>query len=153
ATVLTLAAHFGMPVSTTHSISTAIMGVGFAKNPRALKIGVIERIARAWITTIPAAGGLAWLRLRGMKAIGWACGAAAGGTRKAAAGRPSFCANRAGAAALSFAHAGNRRRRRPHPRRRSRHPARAGGRLWRGGPPRGAAGQGAAGGAGAVAEQ
>jgi hypothetical protein len=36
ATILvTLAAHFGMPVSTTHSISTAIMGVGFAKNPRA----------------------------------------------------------------------------------------------------------------------
>src|SRR5690606_37939410 len=31
ATILTLAAHFGMPVSTTHSISTAIMGVGFAK--------------------------------------------------------------------------------------------------------------------------
>src|SRR5690606_25262236 len=72
ATVLTLAAHFGMPVSTTHSISTAIMGVGFAKNPRALKIGVIERIVWAWIMTIPAAGGLAWLFLRGMKALGWA---------------------------------------------------------------------------------
>ena len=72
ATVLTLAAHFGMPVSTTHSISTAIMGVGFAKNPRALKIGVIERIIWAWILTIPAAGGLAWLILRGMKAVGWA---------------------------------------------------------------------------------
>ena len=37
ATILVTAAHFGMPVSTTHSISTAIMGVGFAKNPRALK--------------------------------------------------------------------------------------------------------------------
>ncbi|KAF1687732.1 inorganic phosphate transporter [Pseudoxanthomonas broegbernensis] len=71
ATVLTLAAHFGMPVSTTHSISTAIMGVGFAKNPRALKIGVIERIVWAWILTIPAAGGLAYLSLRGMKAAGW----------------------------------------------------------------------------------
>ena len=32
ATILVTAAHFGMPVSTTHSISTAIMGVGFAKN-------------------------------------------------------------------------------------------------------------------------
>ncbi|MBD9367918.1 inorganic phosphate transporter [Xanthomonas sp. XNM01] len=72
ATVLTLAAHFGMPVSTTHSISTAIMGVGFAKNPRALKIGVIERIIWAWILTIPAAGGLAYLILRGMRAVGWA---------------------------------------------------------------------------------
>ena len=35
ATILLTAAHFGMPVSTTHSISTAIMGVGFAKNPHA----------------------------------------------------------------------------------------------------------------------
>src|SRR3546814_10672050 len=34
ATILTLAAHFGMPVSTTHSIPTAIMGLGLAKNPR-----------------------------------------------------------------------------------------------------------------------
>ncbi len=60
ATVLTVAAHFGMPVSTTHSISTAIMGVGFAKNPKALKLGVIERIVWAWILTIPAAGSLAY---------------------------------------------------------------------------------------------
>jgi PiT family inorganic phosphate transporter len=60
ATILTLAAHFGMPVSTTHSISTAIMGVGFAKNPRALKITVIERIIWAWILTIPAAATVAF---------------------------------------------------------------------------------------------
>ncbi|MEO6518719.1 MAG: inorganic phosphate transporter [Pseudoxanthomonas sp.] len=60
ATILTVAAHFGMPVSTTHSISTAIMGVGYAKNPRALKLGVIERIVWAWILTIPAAGSLAY---------------------------------------------------------------------------------------------
>jgi PiT family inorganic phosphate transporter len=60
ATILVAAAHFGMPVSTTHSISTAIMGVGFAKNPHALKLTVIERIVWAWVLTIPAAGGLAW---------------------------------------------------------------------------------------------
>lgn len=60
ATILLTAAHFGMPVSTTHSISTAIMGVGFAKNPHALKLTVIERIIWAWVLTIPAAGGLAW---------------------------------------------------------------------------------------------
>ena len=52
ATILTLAGHFGMPVSTTHSISTAIMGVGFAKNPRSLRFGVIERIVWACILTI-----------------------------------------------------------------------------------------------------
>jgi PiT family inorganic phosphate transporter len=60
ATILLTAAHFGMPVSTTHSISTAIMGVGFAKNPHALRLSVIERIVWAWLFTIPAAGGLAW---------------------------------------------------------------------------------------------
>jgi len=72
ATVLTVAAHFGMPVSTTHSISTAIMGVGFAKNPRALKLVVIERIVWAWILTIPAAGGIAYGLLRLFELVGWA---------------------------------------------------------------------------------
>ncbi|MEO6366221.1 MAG: inorganic phosphate transporter, partial [Luteimonas sp.] len=72
ATILSTAAHFGMPVSTTHSISTAIMGVGFAKNPRALKLTVIERIVWAWILTIPAAGGIAYGLLRLFEALGWA---------------------------------------------------------------------------------
>ena len=72
ATILSTAAHFGMPVSTTHSISTAIMGVGFAKNPRALKLTVIERIVWAWILTIPAAGGLAYGLLRLFEVLGWA---------------------------------------------------------------------------------
>ncbi|MEO6104474.1 MAG: inorganic phosphate transporter [Pseudoxanthomonas sp.] len=72
ATILTVAAHFGMPVSTTHSISTAIMGVGFAKNPKALKFGVIERIVWAWILTIPAAGGIAYGLWRLIEMMGWA---------------------------------------------------------------------------------
>nr|WP_295382740.1 inorganic phosphate transporter [Pseudoxanthomonas sp.] len=72
ATILTVAAHFGMPVSTTHSISTAIMGVGFAKNPRALKFSVVERIIWAWILTIPAAGGIAYGLLKLLQAMGWA---------------------------------------------------------------------------------
>ena len=71
ATILVTAAHFGMPVSTTHSISTAIMGVGFGKNPRALKFTVIERILWAWILTIPAAGGIAYLLFRLMETLGW----------------------------------------------------------------------------------
>lgn len=72
ATILTVAAHFGMPVSTTHSISTAIMGVGFAKSTRALKWTVIERIVWAWILTFPAAGGLAYGLLWLLELIGWA---------------------------------------------------------------------------------
>ncbi|MGE3874593.1 MAG: anion permease [Parvibaculaceae bacterium] len=72
ATILTVAAHFGMPVSTTHSISTAIMGVGFAKSSRALKWTVIERIVWAWILTFPAAGGLAYGLLWLLQLVGWA---------------------------------------------------------------------------------
>jgi len=71
ATILVTAAHFGMPVSTTHSISTAIMGVGYAKNPRKLKLGVIERIVWAWILTIPAAGGIAYGLFKLVEALGW----------------------------------------------------------------------------------
>ncbi|CAN5123465.1 inorganic phosphate transporter [soil metagenome] len=76
ATILVLAAKLGMPVSTTHSISTAIMGVGFAKNPNALKWTIIERIIWAWILTIPAAGVIAWLLVKLLLAYG-AAGAVA----------------------------------------------------------------------------
>jgi PiT family inorganic phosphate transporter len=72
ATILITAAHFGMPVSTTHSISTAIMGVGFGKNPRKLSFSVIERILWAWVLTIPAAGGFAYGLLKLFEALGWA---------------------------------------------------------------------------------
>ena len=72
ATVLMAAAHFGMPVSTTHTVSTVIMGVGFAKNPRALKLGVIERIVWAWILTIPAAGAVAYGLYKLLEVSGWA---------------------------------------------------------------------------------
>lgn len=71
ATVLMTAAHFGMPVSTTHTVSTAIMGVGFAKNPRKLKINTIERIIWAWILTIPASATVAWLFYRLLEVLGW----------------------------------------------------------------------------------
>lgn len=71
ATILVTASAFGMPVSTTHSISTSIMGVGFAKNPRALKFGVIERIVWAWILTIPAAAGVAYGLFSLVRMLGW----------------------------------------------------------------------------------
>lgn len=53
ATVLMTAAHFGMPVSTTHAITTSIMGVGCAKRFSALNLGVVERILWAWVLTLP----------------------------------------------------------------------------------------------------
>jgi PiT family inorganic phosphate transporter len=63
ATVLLATAHFGMPVSTTHVISSAIMGVGSSKGPRGVRWGVARTILVAWVVTIPAtalAGALAW---------------------------------------------------------------------------------------------
>lgn len=59
--VIWLATHFGIPVSTTHNISAAIMGVGSAKRFGAIKWGVVERMIWAWVFTIPVSGGLAWL--------------------------------------------------------------------------------------------
>jgi PiT family inorganic phosphate transporter len=53
ATVLFVTGTLGMPVSTTHAITTSILGVGCAKRFNALKFGVIERIIWAWIFTIP----------------------------------------------------------------------------------------------------
>jgi PiT family inorganic phosphate transporter len=43
----------GVPVSTTHVISTSIMGVGATKRLSAVKWGVVERIIWAWVLTLP----------------------------------------------------------------------------------------------------
>jgi len=59
ASILVTTAHFGMPVSTTHVISSAIMGVGAARGPKGVRWGVARRIVRAWIITIPASGVIA----------------------------------------------------------------------------------------------
>jgi len=61
ATVLIVTAHLGMPVSTTHVISSAIIGVGSARGPKGVRWGVARGILLAWIITIPAAGTVAAL--------------------------------------------------------------------------------------------
>jgi PiT family inorganic phosphate transporter len=70
ATVLLATAHFGMPVSTTHAITTSIMGVGSAKGFNALKLSVVERILWAWVLTIPAAGLVAYALVRALRWAG-----------------------------------------------------------------------------------
>ena len=64
AAVIFMATHLGIPVSTTHNISAAIMGVGAAKRLNAVKWVVVERMAWAWVLTIPVAGGIAYLLVR-----------------------------------------------------------------------------------------
>jgi len=69
ATIILTTAHFGMPVSTTQVISSAIMGVGTANGARKVRWGVARSIVLAWIVTIPASGAVAaaaWLLLNAL---------------------------------------------------------------------------------------
>ena len=61
ATVILTASHFGIPVSTTHVISSAIIGVGSSDRLSAVRWGVAGNILVAWVLTIPASGAVAWL--------------------------------------------------------------------------------------------
>jgi PiT family inorganic phosphate transporter len=54
ASIIYTASHFGMPVSTTHVISSAIIGVGSSDRLSAVRWGVAGNIVIAWILTIPA---------------------------------------------------------------------------------------------------
>jgi phosphate/sulfate permease len=71
ATLLAVTGNLGMTVSTTHSITTSIMGVGCAKRFNALKFTLVERILWAWVLTLPAAGGVAYLMVKGFQCCGW----------------------------------------------------------------------------------
>ncbi|HEX7111925.1 MAG TPA: inorganic phosphate transporter [Mizugakiibacter sp.] len=60
ATVIIVASMFGIPVSTTHNVSAAIMGVGAAKRLNAIRWTVVERMVWAWILTLPITALLAY---------------------------------------------------------------------------------------------
>ena len=68
--ILTSMAWLGIPVSTTHAISGAIMGTGSTKRLSAVRWGLGKRIVYAWIITIPASAGIAAGVLLLMNAIG-----------------------------------------------------------------------------------
>ncbi|KQQ19077.1 inorganic phosphate transporter [Methylorubrum extorquens] len=59
AITLFLATWLGVPVSTTHTITGAIIGVGAARRASAVRWGVAGNIVIAWVVTLPAAGGIA----------------------------------------------------------------------------------------------
>ena len=61
AIALFTATHFGIPVSTTHTITGAIIGVGTTRGTSAVRWGVAGGIVIAWIVTIPASAGIAAL--------------------------------------------------------------------------------------------
>ncbi len=66
ATAMQIAAVFGIPLSTTHTINTSIMGVGSVRRFSAVRWGVAGEIIVAWILTFPVCGGLSWLVAKGL---------------------------------------------------------------------------------------
>ena len=75
ATVILASSHFGYPLSTTHTISGAVMGAGAAKRLSAVRWGVAGNIVTAWVLTLPAAGAIGALaygltRIFGTGALG-----------------------------------------------------------------------------------
>src|SRR6266568_969285 len=60
AAFIELASRLGIPVSTTHVISSAILGVGATKRVSAVRWGIAGRIVVAWVVTIPACIALGW---------------------------------------------------------------------------------------------
>lgn len=63
ATILAILAHAGIPASTTHGISGAIMGAGAVRRLSAVRWGVGKRIVWAWIITIPASAAVAYVTM------------------------------------------------------------------------------------------
>ena len=69
ALIIQVGSHFGIPLSTTHVISTSIMGVGATKRFSAVKWGIVHRIVWAWVLTLPITGLMGYLTHRFMFAI------------------------------------------------------------------------------------
>ena len=64
------ASTYGVPVSTTHVISTSIMGVGAMKRFSAVKWGLVGRIVWAWVLTLPLTGSLGFGLVKLLRACG-----------------------------------------------------------------------------------
>jgi PiT family inorganic phosphate transporter len=60
-----------IPVSTTHTITGGILGVGTVTKARGIKWGLASRIVWAWVFTIPASAGMAALAVIAMRSLGW----------------------------------------------------------------------------------
>ena len=69
ATVIHFATVLGIPVSTTHVISTSIMGVGATRRLSAVKWGLVGRIVWAWVLTLPVTAAVGYVSFRLMRAV------------------------------------------------------------------------------------
>ena len=71
AITLFIASSFGIPVSTTHTITGAIVGVGATRRLSAVRWGVARQIVWAWVLTIPAAAIIGAVTYWGVQMMGW----------------------------------------------------------------------------------
>ncbi len=69
-TVIEIATRFGIPISTTHAISGAILGVGSTRRLSAVRWGIAGRIVTAWVLTIPGCFVLGYIIALAMRAVG-----------------------------------------------------------------------------------
>jgi PiT family inorganic phosphate transporter len=69
--IIFTASHFGIPLSTTHVISTSIMGVGAMKRFSAVRWGLVHRIVWAWVLTMPATALMGYCCARCFDLLGW----------------------------------------------------------------------------------
>jgi PiT family inorganic phosphate transporter len=70
AIAITVATHYGIPVSTTHTIAGSIIGAGATYRFSAVRWGIARRIVWAWVITIPASGAVAALSYWALAAFG-----------------------------------------------------------------------------------
>src|SRR6185369_12149968 len=70
AITLFLATHLGVPVSTTHTITGAIVGVGTARRASAVRWNIAQDIVIAWVLTMPAAAVIGAAACMFVKAVG-----------------------------------------------------------------------------------
>jgi len=64
AVIIQVATHMGIPLSTTHVISTSIMGVGAMKRFSGVKWGIVGNMVWAWVLTLPVTALLAYWMMR-----------------------------------------------------------------------------------------
>ena len=69
ATILEVASELGIPVSTTHTITSAILGVGTTRSVHAVRWGVTFEIFFSWILTVPATLLLGAVYLLALRAV------------------------------------------------------------------------------------
>jgi len=69
ATTVLIASLLGMPVSTTHTLVGAVVGVGLARGIAALNLRMVWRVVQSWIVTLPVAGALAAVFYLGLEAL------------------------------------------------------------------------------------